>query len=46
MEEIYIYLYVIFTEQGVAMLWSVLNSDRAIAVNIKMIWILPKSENY
>ncbi|MFN0729474.1 hypothetical protein [Polaribacter gochangensis] len=31
-----------FTEQGVAMLSSVLNSDRAIAVNIKIIRIFIK----
>ncbi len=31
-----------FTEQGVAMLSSVLNSDRAIAVNIKIIRIFTK----
>jgi len=32
----------VFTEQGVAMLSSVLNSDRAIAVNIKIIRIFSK----
>ena len=32
----------VFTEQGVAMLSSVLNSDRAIAVNIKIIRIFTK----
>ncbi len=36
------YLPLIFTEQGVAMLSSVLNSDRAIAVNIKIIRIFTK----
>lgn len=37
------YLPMVFTEQGVAMLWSVLNSDRAITVNIK-IEIVTESE--
>ena len=36
------YLPSVFTEQGVAMLSSVLNSDRAIAVNIKIIRIFTK----
>ena len=36
------YLPIVFTEQGVAMLSSVLNSDRAIAVNIKIIRIFSK----
>jgi hypothetical protein len=36
------YLPLVFTEQGVAMLSSVLNSDRAIAVNIKIIRIFTK----
>ncbi|WP_299665419.1 ORF6N domain-containing protein [uncultured Polaribacter sp.] len=36
------YLPMVFTEQGVAMLSSVLNSDRAIAVNIKIIRIFTK----
>jgi hypothetical protein len=36
------YLPLVFTEQGVAMLSSVLNSDRAIAVNIKIIGIFSK----
>jgi len=36
------YLPMVFTEQGVAMLSSVLNSDRAIAVNIKIIRIFSK----
>ncbi|WP_347175031.1 ORF6N domain-containing protein [Polaribacter uvawellassae] len=36
------YLPLVFTEQGVAMLSSVLNSDRAIAVNIKIIRIFIK----
>lgn len=36
------YLPIVFTEQGVAMLSSVLNSDRAIAVNIKIIRIFTK----
>jgi len=32
----------VFTEQGVAMLSSVLNSERAIAVNVKIIRIFTK----
>lgn len=36
------YLPMVFTEQGVAMLSSVLNSNRAIAVNIKIIRIFTK----
>tara|TARA_R110001592_G_scaffold46176_6_gene147169 strand:+ start:155 stop:691 length:537 start_codon:yes stop_codon:yes gene_type:complete len=36
------YLPLVFTEQGVAMLSSVLNSDRAIAVNIRIIRIFTK----
>ncbi|TVZ55071.1 ORF6N domain-containing protein [Lutibacter sp. Hel_I_33_5] len=36
------YAPMVFTEQGVAMLSSVLNSDRAIAVNIKIIRIFTK----
>ncbi len=36
------YAPMVFTEQGVAMLSSVLNSDRAIAVNIKIIRIFSK----
>lgn len=36
------YLPMVFTEQGIAMLSSVLNSDRAIAVNIKIIRIFTK----
>ena len=36
------YLPMVFTEQGVAMLSSVLKSDRAIAVNIKIIRIFTK----
>jgi len=36
------YVPMVFTEQGVAMLSSVLNSDRAIAVNIKIIRIFTK----
>ena len=36
------YLPLVFTEQGVAMLSSVLKSDRAIAVNIKIIRIFTK----
>jgi hypothetical protein len=36
------YLPLVFTEQGVVMLSSVLNSDRAIAVNIKIIRIFSK----
>jgi len=35
-----------FTEQGVAMLSSVLNSERAIAVNIKIIRIFTKMREY
>ena len=35
-----------FTEQGVAQLSSVLNSDRAIAVNIKIIRIFTKMRNF
>tara|TARA_B110000091_G_C13583572_1_gene377559 strand:- start:3 stop:533 length:531 start_codon:yes stop_codon:yes gene_type:complete len=36
------YLPLVFTEQGVAMVSSILNSDRAIAVNIKIIRIFTK----
>lgn len=36
------YLPLVFTEQGVAMLSSVLNSDRAIAVNIKIVRVFTK----
>jgi len=36
------YLPLVITEQGVSMLSSVLNSDRAIAVNIKIIRIFTK----
>jgi regulator of replication initiation timing len=36
------YVPMVFTEQGVAMLSSVLRSDRAIAVNIKIIRIFTK----
>ncbi len=36
------YVPMVFTEQGIAMLSSVLNSDRAIAVNIKIIRIFIK----
>ena len=36
------YLLLVFTEQGVAMLSSILKSDRAIAVNIKIIRIFTK----
>lgn len=36
------YLPIVFTEQGVAMLSSVLNSERAIAVNIKIIRVFTK----
>ena len=36
------YLPMVFTEQGVAMLSSVLNSDRAIKVNIKIIRVFTK----
>jgi hypothetical protein len=36
------YLPMVFTEQGVAMLSSVLNSERAIAVNIKIIRLFTK----
>jgi hypothetical protein len=36
------YIPMTFTEQGVAMLSSVLNSERAIAVNIKIIRIFTK----
>jgi len=36
------YVPMVFTEQGVAMLSSVLNSKRAIAVNIKIIRIFTK----
>jgi hypothetical protein len=36
------YLPMVFTEQGVAMLSSVLNSDRAIAVNIQIIRVFSK----
>jgi len=36
------YAPMVFTEQGVAMLSSILNSDRAIAVNIKIIRIFTK----
>ncbi|WKD86561.1 hypothetical protein KCTC32516_01937 [Polaribacter huanghezhanensis] len=36
------YVPMVFTEQGVAMLSSVLNSDRAIVVNIKIIRIFTK----
>ncbi|ARV05538.1 DNA-binding protein [Polaribacter sp. SA4-10] len=36
------YAPMVFTEQGVAMLSSLLNSDRAIAVNIKIIRIFSK----
>jgi hypothetical protein len=39
------YLSMVFTEQGVSMLSSVLNSDRAIAVNIKIIRIFTKVRN-
>ena len=34
-----------FTEQGVAMLSSVLNSDRAIAVNIEIMWTFVRIAN-
>ena len=40
------YAPMVFTEQGVAMLSSVLNSDRAIAVNIKIIRIFTKMRNF
>ena len=36
------YMPMVFTEQGVAMLSSVLNSDRAIAVNIQIIRVFTK----
>jgi hypothetical protein len=36
------YAPMVFTEQGVSMLSSILNSDRAIAVNIKIIRICTK----
>lgn len=36
------YMPLVFTEQGVAMLSSVLNSDRAIAVNIQIIRVFTK----
>ncbi len=39
------YLPVAFTEQGIAMLSSVLNSDRAIQVNIQIIRIFTKLRN-
>ncbi|MEE9408138.1 MAG: ORF6N domain-containing protein [Polaribacter sp.] len=39
------YAPMVFTEQGVAMLSSVLKSDRAIAVNIKIIRIFTKMRN-
>jgi hypothetical protein len=35
-----------FTEQGVAMLSSVLNSDTAIAVNIRIIRVFSKMREY
>lgn len=40
------YAPMVFTEQGVAMLSSVLNSERAIAVNIKIIRIFTKMREY
>ncbi len=36
------YMPIVFTEQGVAMLSSVLNSDRAIAVNIQIVRVFTK----
>jgi regulator of replication initiation timing len=40
------YAPMVFTEQGVAMFSSVLNSEKAIAVNIKMIRIFTKIGEY